>query len=149
VWYAFWNGTKLLAEGAQTYSYTLTIPAPTVITVAVRDARGVTVKQDIALSYTAPVTPPVVTPPVNQPPSLDVGVTPVNKRTNRYTIKSSDSDGKIERVQVYLNGFLIAQSRPRTQSFTGYLTLPTGNYVLKVVVQDSSGAKTEKSVSGK
>ena len=143
-WYAFSNGTTLLASGALN-TYQLTIAGPTTITVRSRDGTGFMMSKDISLTYKAPVIAPV-----NQAPTLSLTASAPNKKTNRVTISTSDSDGTIARVDIYINGLYTYYAKPNTQKFSANLDFAKGrSYIVRVISRDNKGVTTEKSITVK
>lgn len=76
---------------------------------------GMTASKDIVLAYTKPV---VI---ANQPPVLNLSFAAVSSRTNRTAINTSDPDGVISRVDIYINGVYKYYAQPNTQKFVAYL----------------------------
>jgi hypothetical protein len=101
--------------------------------------------KDISLTYKAPVIAPV-----NQAPTLSLTASVPNKKTNRVTISTSDSDGTIARVDIYINGLYTYYAKPNTQKFSANLDFAKGRlYIVRVISRDNKGVTTEKSITVK
>lgn len=136
--YAFANGNTLLYSGTLSY-YQITVNQNTTLTVSAKDARGVSVSKTVALAYTAPK--PNVAPTVNLTNRV------VGNMFNQLTLSATDSDGKIARVDVYVNGVKKYYMQPNAKVVNASLLLSKGSYTIRVVVTDDKGATVEKSLT--
>lgn len=74
---------------------------------------------------------------VNALPSLTLNV---KKSTtySRLNITSSDSDGVVAKIELYVNGILSSTVTPNTQKYSGYVDFAKGkSYSVKVVSFDN------------
>lgn len=144
--YSYYNGSALLASGAGLKTLSITVTQNTTITVKVTDNAGASASASVSLAYAAPTTPP---PATNIAPALTLATSKLAK-ANRLTINTSDTDGKVAKIEIYVNGVYLYYAYPNVKSFIGYLDfVKSKSYTVKVVSIDNLGAKTEKTVTVK
>ncbi len=99
----------------------------------------------------SPPPPPPPPPADNQDPTVNI-TSPTNGQTLSagsnvtINISASDSDGSITKHQVFVNGSL---EDTDGSTYTPYVisNISNGNYAVRVVVTDNSGATSEDSIS--
>ncbi len=67
---------------------------------------------------------------------------------NRMSLTTSDSDGTIARVEIFVNGVLQNTVVPNVKTYSGYVDFSRNTtFLVKVVSTDNVGAKTERSIT--
>lgn len=126
--YEYWNGSTLLASGSDLASYSLTVTQNTTVTVRVYDDMGASASVQVPLAYVAPV--------ANSAPSLSLSVKKY-AAYNRLNISSTDTDGLVSKIEVYVNGTLQTTAIPNVKTYAGYVDFKKGvRYSVSVISYD-------------
>lgn len=126
--YEFKNGTALVSSG-MTSSVQIAITQNSLVTVSAFDNAGGGAAKTFQLTYEAPA--------ANKAPVVSASVSYPSSRLAYVSFGATDSDGKVAKVQLYLNGRLVYTVMPNATRFNATLALSRGKAVtVKVVATD-------------
>ena len=64
------------------------------------------------------------------------------------SMTTSDSDGMITKVEIYVDGVLKKTVAPNVKTYSSYMDFPRNKrFLVKIVSTDNAGAKTENSIT--